>query len=176
MLRGRGWPPWFAACKSAVLVWHSFNASSSVINVTQCPLRHDVGIAIAVRALRMVLAKLAADLGRSFKATRIIARRGPTKVSEIAQFRFAQSCNFIASCSAKCNLARNAFDVAVMFLTRAIYYSTICRDSNTSLDTTSRGVFTTFGPCNALCRNGVVMSPRMASQLARSNDVNLFIL
>ena len=91
LLRGRGWPPWFAACKSAVLALHNFNASSSVIWVAQCPLRHDVGMAMLFRALRMLLAKLAADLGRSFKAIRIIARRGPTNVSEMAQFRFAQT-------------------------------------------------------------------------------------
>ena len=114
LLSGR-WSPRFAACNSEVLALHSFKASSSVVSVTQCPFRRDVGMAIACNALRMLLAKLAADLGRSFKAIRIIARRGPTKVSETAQFRFAQSCNFIASVSAKCNLARKAFEAANSF-------------------------------------------------------------
>ena len=60
-----------------------------------------------------------------------------------------------------------------LFLTRAIYYSTLCSDSKTSRDTTPRRVFATLGPCDARCVNGDVTSSRIAGQFARSNDINL---
>ena len=107
-------PPLFGIKGISEVSVQIFKASSKLSKVTQCPLRErlSVGIAKRFKACLRVRAKLAAERGRSVRATTIV-ELPERKIELRAMFLAVQVCSRSACSSLSWSLARKALEHSI---------------------------------------------------------------